>query len=442
MDESGKTETPEDEKQPEKRPKRDKVFQFSILETMRERYTLLYGTTTVWDAYSRQVLSIQSLQAAYRMYTKAWLDLPDRKMVPADEVKFDPTGETDSEYNIFGGIEMKPKRGKCEKILRLLNHLSNGDPAIIDWILKWVAFPLKNPGSKMRTSIIMHGDQGSGKNLFWEIVQAIYGEYGAIINQDQLETPYNSWASGKLFIIADEVVTRQELRNHKGRLKTYITGTNIQINEKHLPIRMESNFMNLVFLSNEVEPLSLDESDRRWLVVWTPPKQEREFYNEIREELAAGGIEAFYWHLLNRVDLGDFDEHTKPPETEAKLRLIELGLSSPQLFYRAWKSNALPVPYGPASSQDLYNAYRLWCERTGQRFPHSLSHFSREIERNERRAIKRIGSDGKQMTVFLANEQDTRKDQQDERAWITEHVGYFEGALPKMREWGRIPDAL
>lgn len=356
---------------------------FATLDYMLRNYVLIYTTRTVWDARLRTVLHLDALAAAYPDLIRLWKSSPTRRMVDPDRVVFDPKGdlEPDGGINLFHGLQVEPIQGECGQLLQLINHLCGGELEVIEWLLRWMAYPLQHPGAKMRTAVVMHGDQGAGKNLLWETVMGLYGEYGTIINQDQLEVPYNAWASRKLLVIADEVVTRQELRHHKGRLKTYITGTHIQISEKFLPLRQESNHMNLVFLSNETEPLALDAYDRRHLVVWTSAQRERAFYDAIGAELATGGAAALMWHLIHRVDCGAFNEFTPPPLTAAKASLVELGLPSATLFYREWRDAMLPLPWLHCRSQDLYRAYLHWCRTAGERFPWSLTKFSREIER-------------------------------------------------------------
>ncbi|MBL7391299.1 primase-helicase family protein, partial [Escherichia coli] len=83
---------------------------------------------------------------------------------------------------------------------------------------------------------------------------------------------FNDWASGKLFMIADEVVARQELFHIKNKLKALITGDCIRINPKNVAAHDERNHVNLVFLSNEKQPLVLEKDDRRFMVMWTPDK--------------------------------------------------------------------------------------------------------------------------------------------------------------------------
>jgi hypothetical protein len=122
----------------------------------------------------------------------------------------------------------------------------------------------------MESAVVMHGEEGLGKNFFWDVVSRIYRDYATVITQNELESQFNTWSSRKLFMVANEVVSRSELREHKGRLKNYITERELQINEKLLPLRTERNHMNFVFLSNETQPLALDRTDRRYLVIWTP----------------------------------------------------------------------------------------------------------------------------------------------------------------------------
>jgi hypothetical protein len=68
--------------------------------------------------------------------------------------------------NLFNGFGMEPKAGEYNLILELLFHLCGEDQDVFHWVVCWLAYPLQNPGAKMATSIIMHGDEGSGKNLF------------------------------------------------------------------------------------------------------------------------------------------------------------------------------------------------------------------------------------------------------------------------------------
>jgi len=232
-------------------------------------------------------------------------------------------------------------------------------------VIKWLAYPLQHPGAKMRTTLVLHGPQGTGKNLFFEAIMDMYGCYGRIIDQSAIEDKFNDWASRKLFLIADEVVARSDLYHVKNKLKAFITGEWIRVNPKNMAAYEEKNHVNLVFLSNERMPVVIEEDDRRHCVIWTPAKKEADYYKAVYEEIKNGGIPALHDWLLN-IDLGDFDEHAKPPMTNAKNELLNLSKDSILRFYDDWIGGEIDgVPNMPVLSDDIYDLYKHWCGKQG-----------------------------------------------------------------------------
>lgn|GEM_PF-599878 len=384
-----------------------------------DNFILIYGEDMVWDCRHRMLMRISAMRTIVGSsdVMKFWSG-PQRRWVLKKNIVFDPTNTPSpaesgpiATVNLFNGWPMKPKQGKCIQILTLLSHLCDGNEEMETWIARWLAYPLRNPGAKMETSIIMHGDEGSGKNFFFErVVKPIYGEYGYVIGNDQLESKFNDWASMKLFMVADEVVTRAELKQMKGKLKGLISGDTVIVNPKGLPEHVEKNQMNFVFLSNELQPLALDKTDRRYLVVWTPPALTKEFYQSVAEEIRQGGIEAFYHYLVHELDMGDFDRHTKPIYNDAKDKLIEKSLAPSERFYREWSRGFLPLPFITVAVNQLYEAFRVWCARSGEPMYTSMTKFSPEIERYAGGTLKKkiikyeLGEEVKQRMVFMVGE--------------------------------------
>jgi putative DNA primase/helicase len=234
----------------------------------------------------------------------------------------------------------------------------------------------------MRTALIFHGPQGAGKNLFFEAYAAIFGKYSRIVGQAEIDDKFNDWASGKLFMIADEVVARQELFHIKNKLKALITGETIRINPKNVAAHDERNHVNIVFLSNEKQPLVLEKDDRRYMVIWTPEKLSKNVYADIAEEIAAGGIEALHDYLLH-LDLGDFNQYTEPLITASKQDLIDINLESGERFIADWLGGDLDLPVCPCMSEDLYRAYNDWCKRNGVARPRELNQFVGNIAKTK-----------------------------------------------------------
>lgn len=369
--------------------KREKTIDWGKFNDLVENFWLIYGTDTVWDERNRLIMKISNMAHAHGSdLVKLWKGSINRRTVMPQDVVFDPT-ETCGDHcvNLFGGFELEPKAGDVKPFLELANFLcsrtsEDADECsnIVHWLLCWLAYPLQHPGAKLRTAVVMHGDEGAGKNFLFECVLEIYGRYGALVGQDELEDKFNDWRSGKCMVIGDEVSSAQELVHNKNRLKALITSPTVQINPKNLPRREEKNHINIVFFSNELKPLALDNSDRRYLVVYTPRPRERSFYEQLLKWREAGGIQALYHYLLN-YPLDDFDPYAPAPFTQAKANLIDLNLKSPERFWLEWATGEIELPYRTCSSQQLYRAYCKWAARIGDRWPVQRNLFTAMVVR-------------------------------------------------------------
>lgn len=367
-----------------------------------DRYVLVYGQGgTVFDRQEHCLLALSDMRDACssRDIHRAWSEHPDRAIVRVREVGFDPACD-DPEVlcNLWAGWPTKPRAGRCEKLLELLRYMCSGDSHseyLYRWVLRWVAFPIQHPGAKMKTTLVLHGPQGTGKNLFFEALMSIYGQYGRVIDQSAIEDRFNDWASRKLFLIADEVVARSDLYHVKNKLKAFITGEWIRINPKNMAAYDERNHVNVVFLSNESMPVVLEEDDRRHAIIWTPEKLSPEFYREVMDELRDGGAAALHDYLLH-LDLGDFGNGTLPPATAAKAELINLSLDSTSRFvYDLQQGEIEGVSARPCLATDLYELYKTWCGRSGHRaapMPKLINVLDRKHKVPSRRKRYQVGS--------------------------------------------------
>lgn len=380
--------------------KPEKDIDWGKFEELRSSFALIYGTDTVWDGGKRIIMKIANMGHAHgsdmvRLW-KGGKASPNRSDTPGmrwtvmpDRVVFDPTEacDADTHVNLFGGFPTVPKAGDVGPILELIKFLCSraaesdeGRDVVYHWLLCWLAYPLQHWGAKLRTAIVMHGDEGAGKNFLTDTMVMMYGEYGVTVGQDELEDKFNDWRSRKMFVVGDEVSSRAELVHNKNRLKALITSTDVQINPKNLPRRTEANHINVVFNSNELQPLALDNSDRRYLVLYTPRAREFEFYAELGAWRAAGGVAAFY-HFLLHYPLTGFDPFAPAPATKAKADLIDINRKSPERFWLEWSGGELGLPYRSCTIGQAYQAYLKYAQRTGDRFPVQQVMFTRMVLR-------------------------------------------------------------
>lgn len=355
-----------------------------------------------------------------------------RKTVEAKNLVFDPTQQSDpvTHVNIFLGWPLTPKANPAlvAPILELLQSLCGAEDKVddcVEWILRWLAYPLQYPGAKMQTALLMFGEkQGTGKSLFFQdVVSPIFGEYGTVASQHQLDSSFTAWRSRKLFVLFEEVLSRDDKYSHNGTLKYMVTGKSMSINQKNLPERTERNHMNAAFLSNEPQPIPIELEDRRFMVIEARKKQAQEFYDAVQTSIDKGGIEAFY-HFLLAFPLDGFNEHTKPPMTLAKERVIEFGLNGWMSFHRAWKDGYLAAPFCSCLSEDLYIAYKRWCDKSGEK-PLTLCKFSGLIASREHKVKRNVAVGRKGKTTRMIFEIKNP----DEQGTVEEQIERFRDLL-------------
>jgi putative DNA primase/helicase len=341
-----------------------------------ERYVYIDGTKDVWDREKKRRVAEGAVKMALGDTYPLWLNSSERRVVDVDHIVFDPTMTKDPNVyiNTFDGLPLEPVRDDeaCANLRWLISFLCNHDEPAANWLIRWLAYPLQHLGAKMDTAVLMHSImEGSGKSLlFADALGMLYGQYAATVGQTQLESNFNAWQSRKLWSVFEEVVSRDQRYNQVGKIKHLITGKTVRMESKFINGWEEANHMNAVFLSNEILPWPISESDRRMLVMWPAETLPVDRQKAIGRELEQGGVAALYGWLLS-VDLGDFNQRTRPPSTDARERLVALSRAGWQTFLHLWQASELGNGlWGPCLSTDLYALFLDWCQRNKE---HTMS---------------------------------------------------------------------
>ncbi len=270
-----------------------------------QRYVGTYGMggKALFDMAARRI--VHKDDVLNLLPSHGWESLknhPSWRVVYDHQIGFDPTNvDAAIKCNLWDGWAVLDKTAGAElcpttrRVLRYGNSTSScmmlldllynmcanetNQDDVYQWVLRWLAYPLQHPGAKMQSAIVVHGPQGSGKSRFFEAYSKIFGKYSRVLGQEALEDKFNAdWAEAKQFILADEVMARADMYHIKNRLKGMITGETIRVNPKNVAAHNEKNQMNIVFLSNERMPLVLEDDDRRYCVIWVPPKPDDDFF--------------------------------------------------------------------------------------------------------------------------------------------------------------------
>lgn len=315
--------------------------------------------------YSRTVLrkdgstSMEQASAA-----EDWLTWPLRRTVR--RVVFEPARPRfgdDGTFNAWTGWAVPSVEGDASPFFDLLRCVtSTSEDWVYDWCVKWFAFQIQRPGTKMFTYLGLHGiGTGTGKTLLGEMYLRPFGPHGQLIRQEDLENGFNSWAEKKQFILGDEL-TGHNQRRFADKIKGLITQNTVRINKKHVPQYDLRDCANFMFTSNQPDAFFLENDDRRAMIieVSSPPLPSEKYLPWREWKNGVAGPAALRWHL-ERVDLTGFDPFARAPVTAAKGRMIVNGRSD----LDSWVADLVLDPEstlrvgGAAMPSALYTAAQL-----------------------------------------------------------------------------------
>lgn len=249
-------------------------------------------------------------------------------------------------YNLYRPSEIAPKVGDTST---WDEHLAFMFPDENDraHVLNWLAWTYQNPGKKPKHMLIIQGEQqGTGKSFIGDVFAAILGHHNTTQLRDEItKSAFNGWAKHTKLIVIEEV--RQAGRNDVARaLHDMITQEWITINEKNVPHFRMKDYIAWLGFTNRDDAMSMDDSDRRYLVVKTPAvARDAGYYTDLYGLLEAPeALGAIAASLASR-DTGAYNGAGRAPETVAKSAMIEAGRGDLETWFRenagspplAWK---------------------------------------------------------------------------------------------------------
>lgn len=227
-------------------------------------------------------------------------------------------------------------------IARLIDSAVAHDPAIRNHWLNWW-----NCVFQLRTTTcvgwILHGMQGTGKGvLINHVLAPLLGrQFVTIKRMEELEDRFNDFLENTLLVVVDEAQISDSPRSKMiiSNLKNQITEPTINLRAMRQAARSVRNHTNWLFLSNMPDPITIDNTDRRFNVGefrQEPLLLEIEDINRIAEELPH-----FAAHLLSmepNLQLARTILHT-----EERTRIIQTSRTSLELVADALQKGNLEL---------------------------------------------------------------------------------------------------
>jgi hypothetical protein len=222
-----------------------------------------------------------------------------------------------------------------------LNHLHRMIHADFEreHVLNVMAYKRQNPQRKINHAVLHTGLPGGGKDTLWApFLWSIGGGSLKNIAVARAEEVAGSWG----YTYESEVIVLNEIRYRKGddrramenNLKPVIAAPPemLLVNKKQQHPYYVVNRIFVLAFSNDRAPITIPADDRRWFVIWSQaPRLPDDEAARLWDWYGKGGFEAVAGYLDAR-DVSRFNPGAIPPTTDAKLAMVDLGMSGGEAF--------------------------------------------------------------------------------------------------------------
>jgi hypothetical protein len=225
-----------------------------------------------------------------------------------------------------------------ERVKAHIALLAGGRPDVVDVLVSWMAFNVQNPGKKIRWAPLIKGVEGDGKSTLGSVMAAVLGMPNVKqISPKVLGTDFTDWAHGASVGVLEEIkLTGHNRYDILNALKPYLTNSHVEIHPKGSAPFNVLNTMNYIAFTNHSDALPLNDTDRRWFIVFTP-------FTHISEMDALVGDRGAYFDALyddieqNREELRKwlvemplsplFSANGSAPLTDEKSSMVAMNIS-------------------------------------------------------------------------------------------------------------------
>ena len=179
----------------------------------------------------------------------AWFNHPDRRQY--NGIVFNPKRTPEGYYNIWKGFATEPQEGDCSLYLKHIDeNIANGDKAVYDYIIAWMAQTIQHPDVLVGVAIVMRGAMGVGKGVFVEHFGKLFGRHYMLLNDSGLLTgKFNGHMKDKCLLFADEAFWAGD-KAAEGKLKSMITESTINVEMKGKDAYSIKNNLHMIFATN------------------------------------------------------------------------------------------------------------------------------------------------------------------------------------------------
>ena len=281
------------------------------------------------------------------------------KTIQYNSQTFSPIPQPPDTLNLWSGHTIEPIEGDSQIIKKyLLDVVCSGNWELYEYLCETIAHNLQKPEKKTGICIVLIGDEGVGKGIFFQLLERIWGKTTLLVQDmnivvgqfnKELETHFN--------ICLDEALFSGN-KAQTDKLKSLISENSLTIEGKYEPTRKMLSYHRYFAATNRPHFAHIRTDDRRFLFVRVSNrhKQDTEYFSKVVSALHDGHtLEAFVYEAMN-YDLKDFNFRNKP-HTEETLEQKIRSLSGVNRYWHEVLQNA-----DFTVSEDSYHSNAGWHE--------------------------------------------------------------------------------
>ena len=150
---------------------------------------------------------------------------------------------------------------------KLIANMLGDHAPTVDHFHNWMASIVQKLDRTL-TGWVLHGTQGTGKGVFFEkLLKPIFGQNIAQRSMNDLDEKFNSFLEKTFIVMIDEIhvasANRGSSANLTNKLKGYMTENYISIRKMHTEGVETKMYFNMIFTSNQKDPVEIPNDDRR-----------------------------------------------------------------------------------------------------------------------------------------------------------------------------------
>lgn len=269
----------------------------------------------------------------YKPAGKWWLEHPLRRQY--DSLVFAPRRDVPNAYNLWQGFACDALTGNNHEpfLAHILDNICSGNQDHYEYVVKWMARAVQQPGEAGQVAVVLRGGQGTGKGSFISNFGGLFGRHFLQVSSAKhLVGQFNSHLRDCVVLFADEAFFAGD-KQHESVLKTLITEDTLVVEGKGVDAEVAPNYTHLLMASNNswVVPAGADERRFFILDVGENQKQNSQYFKKLREAMNNKGREHLL-HFLMHLDIADFDVR-KVPQTDALREQKMYSLSAEEQWW-------------------------------------------------------------------------------------------------------------